>query len=470
MMTDSPTVSQLDGHRARRFTWNRSAPGCGASRRRVADRAVLHPRLRSAPGPGAPAHPRAERFTWNVPFGAAVVRLQCPPQGRSLPRIGGPFKDALSGALRRHRDRGRPRRHRGGARVGPDGAQDTAPHAQHRNSRPDVVQPLHRRHRQGPSGQGSGRAGRHDGHRHRRGGHPVQDAQFEQGAGGTRDACPGRSRSLQGRDSAPPRDRAEPDVVPAGRRRSADSRRPGDRRRHANRGRLRGRCGGSDHGHLPVGAGARRAANTTRPAVPGTRLPSGSAHVCGNSLCRSGGSRPGRRRVSTGGRSTSVRWRCSRATIRPRSFRSWATGRRIRGRSPAGSPIPTAERTRSSAAGSTARRFSPGSSRVSARATVRRSRTRSCVSRSATRTRSTWSRKAWTRPKIYPNGISTSLPFDVQLALVRSMKGCERAHLLRPGYSIEYDFYDPRAAQGHTRNEGDRRSLLRRTDQRYDGL
>ncbi len=49
-----------------------------------------------------------------------------------------------------------------------------------------------------------------------------------------------------------------------------------------------------------------------------------------------------------------------------------------------------------------------------------------------------------TTDEVYPNGISTSLPFDVQLALVRSMKGCERAHLLRPGYSIEYDFFDPR--------------------------
>jgi tRNA uridine 5-carboxymethylaminomethyl modification enzyme len=47
--------------------------------------------------------------------------------------------------------------------------------------------------------------------------------------------------------------------------------------------------------------------------------------------------------------------------------------------------------------------------------------------------------------EIYPNGISTSLPFDVQLALVNSIKGCERAHILRPGYSIEYDFFDPRA-------------------------
>jgi tRNA uridine 5-carboxymethylaminomethyl modification enzyme len=50
-----------------------------------------------------------------------------------------------------------------------------------------------------------------------------------------------------------------------------------------------------------------------------------------------------------------------------------------------------------------------------------------------------------TTDEIYPNGISTSLPFDVQLALVQSMRGCERAHILRPGYSIEYDYFDPRA-------------------------
>ena len=46
--------------------------------------------------------------------------------------------------------------------------------------------------------------------------------------------------------------------------------------------------------------------------------------------------------------------------------------------------------------------------------------------------------------EIYPNGISTSLPFDVQLALVRSITGFERAHVTRPGYAIEYDFFDPR--------------------------
>jgi tRNA uridine 5-carboxymethylaminomethyl modification enzyme len=46
--------------------------------------------------------------------------------------------------------------------------------------------------------------------------------------------------------------------------------------------------------------------------------------------------------------------------------------------------------------------------------------------------------------EVYPNGISTSLPFDVQIELVRSIPGLERAHLVRPGYAIEYDYFDPR--------------------------
>ncbi len=49
-----------------------------------------------------------------------------------------------------------------------------------------------------------------------------------------------------------------------------------------------------------------------------------------------------------------------------------------------------------------------------------------------------------TTHEFYPNGISTSLPFDAQLALVRSMRGLEQAHILRPGYAIEYDYFDPR--------------------------
>jgi tRNA uridine 5-carboxymethylaminomethyl modification enzyme len=48
-----------------------------------------------------------------------------------------------------------------------------------------------------------------------------------------------------------------------------------------------------------------------------------------------------------------------------------------------------------------------------------------------------------TTHEVYPNGISTSLPFDVQLNLVRSIKGMENAHILRPGYAIEYDYFNP---------------------------
>jgi tRNA uridine 5-carboxymethylaminomethyl modification enzyme len=47
-------------------------------------------------------------------------------------------------------------------------------------------------------------------------------------------------------------------------------------------------------------------------------------------------------------------------------------------------------------------------------------------------------------PELYPNGISTSLPFDVQIEMVRSIEGFENAHISRPGYAIEYDFFDPR--------------------------
>src|SRR3989344_3876242 len=46
--------------------------------------------------------------------------------------------------------------------------------------------------------------------------------------------------------------------------------------------------------------------------------------------------------------------------------------------------------------------------------------------------------------ELYPNGISTSLPFDVQLQIVRSIRGMENAHIVRPGYAIEYDYFDTR--------------------------
>jgi tRNA uridine 5-carboxymethylaminomethyl modification enzyme len=59
-----------------------------------------------------------------------------------------------------------------------------------------------------------------------------------------------------------------------------------------------------------------------------------------------------------------------------------------------------------------------------------------------------------TTNEFYPNGISTSLPFDVQIALVRSMKGMENAFILRPGYAIEYDYFDPRGLKASLETKG----------------
>ena len=71
---------------------------------------------------------------------------------------------------------------------------------------------------------------------------------------------------------------------------------------------------------------------------------------------------------------------------------------------------------------------------------------------------------------VYPNGISTSLPADVQLEFVRSIAGFERAEMTRPGYAIEYDYFCPRGLRDSLETQAARRALLRRPDQRHDRL
>ena len=72
--------------------------------------------------------------------------------------------------------------------------------------------------------------------------------------------------------------------------------------------------------------------------------------------------------------------------------------------------------------------------------------------------------------EVYPNGISTSLPFDVQCEFVRSIRGFEHAHLTRPGYAIEYDFFDPRDLKPSLETRALARAVLRRPDQRHHRL
>ena len=71
---------------------------------------------------------------------------------------------------------------------------------------------------------------------------------------------------------------------------------------------------------------------------------------------------------------------------------------------------------------------------------------------------------------VYPNGISTSLPEDVQLKLVASIPGLERARVVRPGYAIEYDHVDPRELDPSLETKRVARPLPRRSDQRHHRL
>ena len=71
---------------------------------------------------------------------------------------------------------------------------------------------------------------------------------------------------------------------------------------------------------------------------------------------------------------------------------------------------------------------------------------------------------------VYPNGISTSLPEEVQHALVATIPGLTNARIIRPGYAIEYDYVDPRELDANTSDQKAARIISRRSDQRHHGL
>ena len=73
-------------------------------------------------------------------------------------------------------------------------------------------------------------------------------------------------------------------------------------------------------------------------------------------------------------------------------------------------------------------------------------------------------------PLVYPNGISTSLPADVQRDFVRSIPGLERVEIVRPGYAVEYEFVDPRRLNADARGARRAGPVPRRADQRHHRL
>ena len=290
-----------------------------------------------------------------------------------------------------------------------------------RGHRPDVVQPVDRRGRQGPSGARARRVRRADGARRRPRGDPPPDAQPQQGPRGPGPARPGRPQALPAGDDRAARPRAASSSSSA-RRCACGSRRAGSTGVETVDGQPdRVPSGGHRHRHLPRRADLlRRGADRGRPHAASARrcalagqvreigLGAGPAQDRNSAAARRPDDRLGAARRRS--RATATTGRCRRSTTAS-----------ARPSSPARSPGPMSARMTSSARVSTARPCSPARSRGGGRAIARRSRTRCAASATATATRSSSSPRGWTTHLVYPNGIS-------HLAAGRRPAGLRRQH------------------------------------------
>ena len=338
------------------------------------------------------------------------------------------------------------------------------------HDRRDVLQPRHRRHRQGAPRPRDRRARWPDGPRRRRCGNPLQAAEPQQGARRPRTSRPGGPQALPRRDPVAPAGDAEPDDL-----------------RRLGRGAVP-RCGErASPASSPLPAAASPPARSSSPPAPS----SGARSTSATSACPPAA--PARRRRSAwpsalrhlglplGRMKTGTPPRLDGRTIdwasleaqpgddppEPLSFMTERIANRqvacaITATTPATHAIIRENLHRSAAYGGgiagRGPRYCPS--------------VEDKVVRFAERER----HQVFLEPEglddhtVYPNGISTSLPEEVQARLVASIPGLERARILRPGYAIEYDHVDPRCLDPNLEVRSAAGLVPGRPDQRHHGL